>query len=103
MITPVNGHILIEPIAHDTFMAQQTSRYEEIGLIVAVNDDTDYGDDWTPEVGERVYFDAWLAAKYPKRDGKEGEYYWLVNWKDVRAAEEVEEDGTFNELGEVPE
>lgn len=88
MITPVNGHVLIEPIKHEAFMASQQETYQEIGIIVAVNENSDYGEDWTPELGEKVYFDAWLAAKYPKNDT---EFYWLVKWEDVRAAESVED------------
>ncbi len=87
MITPINGHILIEPIKLESFMASQVETYQEVGTIVAVNDGHDWGDDWTPEVGERVYFDSWLAAKYPKNAT---EYYWLVKWEDVRAIEHAE-------------
>jgi hypothetical protein len=36
-------------------------------------------------VGDKVYFDSWLAAKYPK-EGTD-DFYWLVKWDDVRAVE----------------
>lgn len=91
MIEPVNRHILIEPVIHEAFIASQNDTYEEIGTIIAVSSDLDGEDGWTPEVGEKVYFDAWLAAKYPKKDGKDGEFYWLVKWEDVRAVEEAQE------------
>lgn len=101
MITPVNGHVIIEPIKHEAFMASSNETYQEIGIIVAANDDCDYDPDglsgWTPEVGEKVYFDAWLAAKYPKDGGGPDDFLWLVNWKDVRAAEQAPEDGTFDD------
>lgn len=86
MITPVNTHVLIEPLTHESFMQTQRETYEEIGIVVAAADDAG-SDTWTPEPGERVYFDAWLAAKYPKQGGKDGEFYWLVKWEDIRAVE----------------
>lgn len=96
MITPVNGHVLIEPVRHEAFMASQQESYQEIGVVVAVDEDHNYPG-WHPEVGERVYFDAWLAAKYPKEGGADGEFYWLVKWEDVRAAEAVPEAGEFSD------
>ncbi len=98
MITPVNGHVLIEPIKHEAFMASQMETYQEVGIVIAADGDHDYPG-WVPEPGEKVYFDAWLAAKYPKNDT---EFYWLVKWEDVRAAEAPEEDGTFGQDA-VPE
>lgn len=88
MIKPVNGHLLIEPIAHEGFMATQKETYEEIGIVRAIAPGLFVeGDTSLPDIGSRVYFDAWLAAKYPKKDGKDGEFYWLVKWEDVRAIE----------------
>lgn len=94
MIKPVNGHLIIEPVSHEEFVASQNETYQEIGIVI------DYAADLTktsregngitvalPSIkkGDKVYFDAWLAAKYPKEDGKNGEFYWLVKWEDVRA------------------
>lgn len=102
MIQPVNGHILIEPIAHDSFIATQKETYQEIGVVVAVAKDLEQyklpsqtagpsggGAYFVGPVtnGDRVYFDAWLAAKFPRENG---EYYWLVKWEDVRAIEHAE-------------
>ena len=39
-------------------------------------------------VGDKVYFDAWLAAKFPGE--KDGEHYWLIKWEHVRAIENAE-------------
>lgn len=81
MIKPVNGHLLIEPVIHDSFIASQGETYDEIGTVIA------YWDNYTSDerrIGDKVYFDSWLAAKYPKNDK---EYYWLVKWEDVRAIE----------------
>lgn len=86
MIKPVNGHLIIEPVVHEEFIASQNETFQEIGIVVA-HDDKDY---IKAKVGDRVYFDSWLAAKYPKADSKNGEFYWLVKWDDVRAVENVE-------------
>lgn len=91
MIKPVNGHLLIQPLAHDTFMQSERQTYTEIGTVIA------FPREWTPStanynipVGSRVYFDSWLAAKYPV-EGKPDEFYWLVKWEDVRAVEHAED------------
>lgn len=81
-ITPVNGHLLIEPIAYEAFIASQRETYQEIGIVI-----DNSGPDQAP-VGSKVYFDSWLAAKFPRE--KDGEYYWLVKWEDVRAVEYAE-------------
>lgn len=101
MITPVNGHLLIEPLKHESFMASQRETFEEVGTVLAIPKEymgglsmRDYGNDLAVEkipslvaVGTKVFFDSWLAAKYPKN---EDEYYWLVKWEDVRAIEHAE-------------
>jgi co-chaperonin GroES (HSP10) len=101
MIQPVNGHLLIEPVKQDTFIAAQKDVYEEIGVVLAADPEL-LGSEMTYNsgtsegvmkqvvggkiaVGDRVYFDAWLAAKFPGET--EGEFYWLVKWEDVRAIE----------------
>ncbi len=77
---PTNGHVLIEPVVHEAFMASSRETYDEIGVVVAIDPNTP-----TPyEVGDRVFFDSWLASKYPKNDT---ENYWLVKHEDVRAYE----------------
>ena len=87
MITPVNGHLLVEPIKHEAFMASQMETYQEIGTVVATPKDWEIFQTQPLKVGDKVYFDAWLAAKYPKNDE---ESYWLVKWEDVRAVEYAE-------------
>jgi hypothetical protein len=82
MIEPVNGHLLIEPLEHEQFMSSTKGTYEEIGIVLAV-DETEF----IPKKGDKVYFDSWLAAKYPAGPDK---FYWLVKWEDVRAIEHVE-------------
>lgn len=85
MLKPVNGHILVEPVLHDSFIASQKDMYEEIGTIVAYDDALS-----APlESGDKIYFDSWLIAKYPKN---EKEDYWLVKWEDVRAVEYAQDE-----------
>lgn len=86
MIKPVNGHLLIEPLVHEAFIATQKDTYEEIGTILA-------GSDailriLESNIGDKVYFDSWMAAKFPKNDT---EHYWLVKLDDIRAVESVSE------------
>lgn len=87
MIQPVNGHLLIEPVIHEGFMATQKETYEEIGIVRGVA--IEFPEAFTVKVGDKVYFDSWLAARYPKEGGKADEFYWLVKWEDVRAIEVV--------------
>lgn len=81
MIKPVNGHILIEPVKHESFVASQKETYEEVGVVV---DDVNF----ELRKGDKVFFDSYLAAKYPTGEGDE--YFWLVKWEDVRAIEHAE-------------
>lgn len=90
MLKPVNSHLLIEPLKHDSFISSQKETYEEIGIVVAIPDSNHIINGFEselPKVGDRVYFDSWLAAKYPKNDT---EFYWLVKWEDVRGIEKNE-------------
>jgi len=82
MLKPVNNHLLIKPVKHETFVQSQRETYEEIGTVL----------DFDPlithallAVGCKVYFDAWLAGKYPSE--VDDEFYWLVNFDDVKAIE----------------
>jgi co-chaperonin GroES (HSP10) len=88
MIKPINKHLLIEPTVQDSFMASNDAKSQEIGTVIAIDDSL-----WTLQgtsleelspvkVGDKVYFDSWLAAKFPKGND---EFYWLIQWDDVRA------------------
>jgi co-chaperonin GroES (HSP10) len=90
MITPINRHLLIEPMTHESFIASDKETYEEIGTVLSVDSYLTISDSFPVGVGDRVYFDSWLAVKYPKKDGKDGEFYWLVKWDDIRAIEHAE-------------
>lgn len=83
MIKPVNGHVLIEPVKHDSFMFSDKELYEEVGVVVSLADDC--GITVPFPVGTKIFFDSWLAAKYPKNDKED---FWLVKWEDVRAIDD---------------
>lgn len=85
MIQPINGHILIKPLTHDSFMQSQRETYEEVGTILAIDEFLT-----TPQplsLGDKVYFDSWLAAKFPSDDPENP--YWMVKYEDIRAIEHV--------------
>lgn len=85
MIKPINGHVLIEPLKHETFMASQRDTFEEVGIVISIpNIITNAYDEEKPNVGDKAFFDSWLAVKYPKSDG---EFFWLVKYDDIRAIE----------------
>lgn len=69
-------------------MASQKETYEEVGIVISF--DPSWGPDFPHGIkpGDKVFFDSYLAAKYPKNDS---EYYWLVEYKDIRAIEHAEE------------
>lgn len=100
MIQPVNNHLLIEPVKQSTIIPIDGNNYQEIGIVIDADvslmmqtQTTSYSSqpiivNGKINKGDKVYFDAWLAAKYPK-EGTD-EFYWLVKWEDVRAIEHVE-------------
>lgn len=75
---PVNGHLLIEPIKRKSFFGDE--KYQEVGVVKAQSDEVPY--DLTDCL---VFFDSWLAGKFPKPDGADEEFYWLVRWADIKA------------------
>lgn len=82
MIQPINNHILIDPLAHESFISSTRDTFQEIGVVVALPDELNS----ILRKGDRVFFDAWLAKKYPKSD-TDGEFYWLVKYEDITAVE----------------
>ena len=83
MIQPVNNHILIKPLEHKTYLPTEKGVYEEVGVIVGINETWNLAK--LVPVGTKIWFDAWLASKYATGEGDD--YLWLVNWDDVRAME----------------
>lgn len=80
---------MIEPLKHESFMASQKESFEEIGVVVELPD-SNAGEGFILKRGDKIFFDSWLAAKYP--NGTNGEYYWLVKFEDVRAIEKNEDE-----------
>lgn len=82
---PLNKHVKIEPVKHDTFLATDRATYEEIGRVVSCASDIE-----NPfPVGSLVYFDSWLAKKYPVKGTDQ--HVWFVLYDDIVAYEEVPE------------
>lgn len=80
---PVNSHLLIEPIKQKSFFGG--SNYQEVGKVL----DVAWEIEDKVEVGDTIWFDSWMAAKYPKPNAESDEdFYWLVKWSDVRGREE---------------
>jgi hypothetical protein len=72
-------------------MATQKTTYEEVGIVLEESFDrprfTLAGGIEIPSfVGKLVYFDSWLAKKFPVK-GKPGEFVWFVKFEDVVAYE----------------
>ncbi len=81
---PLNSHLMIQPLETDSFMATQKTTYEEVGVVLEVPND--FPPEHELKVGSHVYFDSWLAKKFPVK-GKTGEFIWFVKYEDVVAYE----------------
>lgn len=93
MIKPVNKHVLIELVKHETFIMDDAQKYEEIGTVIDFDESEGFLEnleDWELKKGYKVYFDGWLAAKFPNPKDPENPY-WLVKWEDIRAIEPQDE------------
>lgn len=76
--TLINGYLRIEPLEHSTFMLSQKETFEEIGTVVA-RDDVTCSD---IPLGSKVYFDSFMAKKYPKV-GEEGKFEWYIHRDEI--------------------
>lgn len=84
---PLNSQIQIEPEEHKDFIASTQTTYEEIGTIVMLPYMAPAS---TPlKVGMRVFFDSWMASKFPMEGGK---YYWYVPHENIKAYEPLSEE-----------
>ena len=83
-IKPVNGHLIINPRVHSTFLPTEKGMFEEIGIVAA----RPWYKFWWPRRGDEVFFDSWLSSKYPTGEGDE--YFYLVPFKDIRAIKKHE-------------
>ncbi len=77
-------------------MATQKTTYEEVGVVLVDNSHSFTGmdgrviEDREDLTGKLVYFDSWLAKKFPVK-GKPGEFVWFVKDEDIVAYEPLSE------------
>lgn len=76
---PLNNYVQIEPQKKEEFVSSVEVTYNEVGTVVEVADGVRL------TKGDVVYFDSWLASKYP--NGKGG-YFWLVQFDNIKAKDE---------------
>lgn len=74
----LNNYIQIQPITSDSFVMSQKDTYEEVGTVLALDDQIK-----DIPIGSKVYFDSWLVKKYPVANG----YYWFISRENVVAYE----------------
>lgn len=78
---PVNNHLLVEPLKHDSFISSEKQTYEEIGIVIDFDEKIQDSNISRIVKGKtKVLFESWLCKKYP--DGKDG-FYWLVKWENI--------------------
>lgn len=75
---------MIQPLETDSFMAQQKTTYEEVGVVI------DAPEFISELIGTNVYFDSWLAKKFPVK-GETDKFVWFVKYDDLVAYEPVPE------------
>ena len=74
----LNGYLKIEPVVHDGFIASQKDSYEEIGIVIARDEELCAN----IPIGSKVYFDSFMAKKYPV-EGETGKFQWLIHFGEV--------------------
>lgn len=77
---PINGHIEVKPIVEGGVVQREQAKYEEKGIVI----NTGAIDKAFISIGDVVFFDGWLAAKYGADTDEE---HWLVKYEDIRAIE----------------
>ena len=77
MLKPLNKHLLLKPIPLTDFIEGQ-SKFDEKGEVLALADGIS-----EVEIGDVVYFDSYLCARYPSEDPENP--LWLVEYQDLRA------------------
>jgi hypothetical protein len=92
---PLNNYVQIEPQVREDFIATPDSTYNEVGTVISVADGIT-----VLSRGDVVYFDSWLASKYPAGEGK---FYWLVPFNEIKAYEQVPKEHLSGEVSsQVP-
>lgn len=73
--------MLIDPLQQKQFLPTEKAVFEEVGTVLDVADGVPLS------IGDTVYFDSWLVAKYPKPESTPGNesWYYLVNYESIRA------------------
>lgn len=80
---PLNNHLMIQPLETDSFIATQRNTYEEVGVVLDAENAKSL-------IGCHVYFDSWLAKKYPV-PGEVDKFVWFVKYEDIVAYEPLPE------------
>lgn len=82
---------MIQPLETDSFIATQRSTYEEVGTVIGEDPHLlVYFDKSFSLMGKKVYFDSWLAKKYPV-PGEVDKFVWFVKYEDIVAYEPIPE------------
>lgn len=78
---PLNNHLMIQPLETNSFIASERTTYQEVGTVLEGPEEL---------MGTLVYFDSWLAKKFPVK-GETDKFVWFVEYKDLVAYEPVTE------------
>lgn len=81
MLKPLNNYVQIEPQTREDFISSADTTYNEVGIVLEVAEGVT-----RVTKGDTVYFDSWMAAKFPAGEGK---YYWLVPFENIKAYEQI--------------
>jgi len=73
----INKYLKIEPVEQTGFISQVKDSYEEIGVVIAKDDSLT-----NIPLGSRVYFDSYMAKKYPIA-GEIGKFQWYIHIDEV--------------------
>jgi len=79
MFKPINKHIEVAPMVQESIISTSDHVYEEKGKVISIADDVT-----RVEVGQTVFFDSYLVAKYPDNNNQ---IRYLVPEDAIRAIE----------------
>lgn len=74
----INGYLKIDLISRDTFISSVKDSYEEIGIVLARDEELC---NHIP-IGSRVLFDSFMAKKYPV-EGQSGKFDWYIHFGEI--------------------
>jgi len=75
--TLVNGYLKIELVEHTTFISTDKTSYEEVGVVLAKDEAI-----LNIPLGAKVFFDSFMAKKYPKT-GEDGKFEYFIHYDEV--------------------